>query len=297
MNKATAQRARLKSLGRQAHLVLAHGRPEVVVTTPGTVEDDLLGTAVCRALRERGQRGIWVTTDHPDLFRASPDVDGAVPRTDDAMSAARRCGASVLSLDPRAPSADEEHVLALLCRQAGLTGVVRPRPTVYLRPDDLEGASPEERRIAVCCAAPGERSSEATHAISAAAALLGHGFDLLQIGDVDGPVIPGARDCRGRLSPRQAAAALARCSALLGVAGLWMHLARAVECPAVIVHGAGDADPRTSYPCNAQVEVGARAAPDPVTVAAAVRRLAARPRQPLEVAAFELPGAAVPVAA
>ena len=118
-----------------------------------------------------------------------------------------------------------------------------------------------------------------------------------QVGDAGDPPVPGAKDLRGQLSPRQAAAVLARCGAMLGTVSWWAHLARAVECPSVLVRATGDCSPRSVYPCNVEVSLLDPTASDPVTLAAIVRRVAARPRQPLETASVDLSPGAMSVAA
>lgn len=136
---------------------------------------------------------------------------------------------------------------------------------------------------------------------------LAHDFQLVQIGAAQDPPLPVARDLRGRTSLREAAAILAASEAFVGLEGFLSHLARAVDCPAVVIFG-GRAQPEVfGYTCNVNLYSAVDCAPCglrdgcphdlkclaeilPETVAAAVRELAARhPPRPLPAETAMLP--------
>jgi ADP-heptose:LPS heptosyltransferase len=60
---------------------------------------------------------------------------------------------------------------------------------------------------------------------------------LIQLGSPSDPPIQDALDLRGKTSLRQSAAILAQSLVFIGLEGFMMHLARAVDCRAVIVYG------------------------------------------------------------
>ncbi len=61
-------------------------------------------------------------------------------------------------------------------------------------------------------------------------------YEFLQIGDVSDPVLHGAENLF-RLNLREFAGVLSHARLFVGAIGGMMHLARAVDCPAVILHG------------------------------------------------------------
>jgi CDP-glycerol glycerophosphotransferase len=136
---------------------------------------------------------------------------------------------------------------------------------------------------------------------------LARDFNLVQLGATTDPVLPVGRDLRGQTSLREAAAILAASEVFVGLEGFLAHLARAVDCPSVVVLG-GRARPETfGYACNVNFYRAVECSPCglregcphdlkcladilPETVAAAVRELAARhPSRPLPAETAMLP--------
>jgi ADP-heptose:LPS heptosyltransferase len=74
-------------------------------------------------------------------------------------------------------------------------------------------------------------------------------WDLVQIGAPGDPLLAGVIDARGT-GLREAAAVLSRSQVFIGQEGFFMHLARAVECRAVIVFGGRVRPTDTGYSCN-----------------------------------------------
>ena len=66
------------------------------------------------------------------------------------------------------------------------------------------------------------------------------------------------RDLRGKTTLRESAAILSRSLAFVGQVGFLMHLARAVECRAVILYGGREHPSQSGYSCNENLysEVG-----------------------------------------
>ena len=77
------------------------------------------------------------------------------------------------------------------------------------------------------------------------ARMLAPDFKTVQLGSPSDPALPVDADLRGRTSLREAAAVLANSAAFVGLEGFLSHLARAVDCPAVVVFG-GRARPEDS---------------------------------------------------
>jgi ADP-heptose:LPS heptosyltransferase len=78
-----------------------------------------------------------------------------------------------------------------------------------------------------------------------------HGFcRVVQLGRFGDPDLDADLDLRGKISPRQAAAVLASCSALVCQVGYLMHAAAAVGTKAVVVYGGFEAPWESGYEEN-----------------------------------------------
>jgi ADP-heptose:LPS heptosyltransferase len=78
-------------------------------------------------------------------------------------------------------------------------------------------------------------------------------FNFVQIGATTDPVLEGALDLRGRTSLRETAAVLSASLAFVGLASAPMHIARSVNCRAVIVYGGRELPLQSGYSCNENI--------------------------------------------
>lgn len=121
----------------------------------------------------------------------------------------------------------------------------------------------------------------------------------VQLGSEVDPRLRNTKDMRG-ISRRKSASVLFNARLFLGQVGFLMHLARAVDCPSVIVYGGREAPWQSGYSCNENLYSSLPCAPcwrwntcdfdrkcmADITVdhvVAAVRNLLRRPRNPLVV--------------
>jgi len=75
-------------------------------------------------------------------------------------------------------------------------------------------------------------------------------YHFIQLGSLADPPLQHVRDLRGKTSLRESGAILSKATLLLGSVGFLMHLARAVECPSVIIYGGREAPWQSGYTCN-----------------------------------------------
>lgn len=298
--------------------------PRSLVFGPLSLGDDLLCTAV---LREGGTRGLpfAMFTARPELFAGNPDPLAVHPIDDHYLALLRRLGRQVVSpyyvaRDSAAPDRDvlpPRHVIAEMCRLAGLEGAVALRPHLALTAAELAAAPRLPRQIVLhssglAAALPYPTKEWGADRFAALARLLAPDFSLVQLGAARDPLLPGiALDLRGRTTLRQTAAVQAASLLFVGLEGFLVHLARAVDCPSVVIHG-GRAGPGIfDYPENRNLHTAPPCAPcglrtgcphdlacltaiTPAAVATAVRELATRPRGPLPVATARIPGGFTP---
>jgi hypothetical protein len=295
------------------------GRPQrALLFGPLSLGDDLLCTAVLREARRRGTPFAMMTA-RPELFAGNEDPTRLLPIDSYYVAGLRRLGTRVVSpyyvkADPNDQNRDllpPRHIITEMCRLAGISGRVDLRPYLHLTGLERAAGRRVQRQLAIhssgmAAALPYRTKEWGADRFNEVARLLAADFDLVQLGSPRDPALPAALDLRGRTTLREAAAVLAESAAFVGLEGFLSHLARAVECPAVVVFG-GRARPETfGYPGNVNLytmpecspcglvnsclnEMKCMTAITPNQVVAAAYELAQRPRGPLPVATAELP--------
>lgn len=241
-----------RQIGRASWLVREVARagwPTLAVRFDGGLGDDLMLSAVFREWRSRGRRGVWVMTGAPELFDGNDDVDHVLPCSEDSVVALRRVGVTVAhchyhryDATSDRDEAPREHYIAAMCRGAGLTGQIRLRPYLTLTESERQRGRLASEQVVVQTSAQGARFPipnkewPADH-FGRLIERLVHRFTVVQLGAAQDPTFPGVIDLRGRTTIREAAGILSASRLFVGLPGFLMHLARAVETPAVIVYG------------------------------------------------------------
>jgi Glycosyltransferase family 9 (heptosyltransferase) len=242
-----------------------YGWPRKLIFYNSGVGDDLLCTTVARELRKRNSGRVWVGSKYHELFEGNPDAQ-AVPASDWRFGAlAPRLGADVKPLwytqydpdndrDPEPPM----HIAAMMCQKAEITGKIAIRPYLFLRQSESGQGSIARNQIAIQsttqAAATPLRNKEwvSTRFQSVVNALSGN-FNFVQLGGLGDPKLDNVVDLRGKTTLRQGAAVLSKSRLFVGLVGGLMHLARAVDCPAVIVYGGRERPEISGYICNKNI--------------------------------------------
>jgi hypothetical protein len=253
-----------KLLPAAAVLLARHGRPARFFNAVGAgIGDDLLLTAVFRELQRRGQRHFWVRTRRPELYLNNDDVPVVVPPLERFDLLVKRAGTNVVypwytSYHPafdRDDPTPEQHLISIMCQKAGITGTVTLRPYLHLTEEEMQRGAIAPRQVAIMSS-----GLDAKHAMrnknwslrkyQGVVSALRDRYDFVQVGSRTDPPLEGALDLRGTTSLRETAAVLHGSLAFIGQVGFLMHLARAVDCRAVIVYGGRETPAQSGYPCN-----------------------------------------------
>ena len=280
--------------------------------------DDLLCTAVLREARLRG-KPFTMMTARPELFSGNSDPSRLLPIDDDYLAGLRHLGARIIQpyyvgADPddgqrdRLPS---RHIIAEMCALAGLHGVVTLRPYLMLTDSERSTGRLFSRQITLHSSGLGAalpydaKEWGATRFAEVARQLAPH-TKLVQLGAATDPPLPVDADLRGRTTLREAAAILAGSEVFIGLEGFLTHLARAVDCPAVVVMGGRASAGIFGYSANHNLMSFPECAPcarrtgcrydmkcmatiTPEAVVVAAQELTSRPRGPLAVETVLLP--------
>jgi len=245
-------------------LLARHGRPARFFNAVGAgIGDDLLLTAVFRELQRRGRDSFWVRTTRPELYRHNDDVPVVVPPLERFDRLVKRVGTSVVypwytSYHPafdRDDPTPEQHLISIMCQKAGITGTIALRPYLHLTAEEKERGARVPRQVAIMSS-----GLDAKHAMrnknwslakyQGVVSALRDRYDFVQVGSRNDPPLDGVLDLRGQTSLRETAAVLHRSLAFVGQVGFLMHLARAVDCRAVIVYGGRETPAQSGYRCN-----------------------------------------------
>lgn len=257
-------------------------------------------------------------TERPELFSNNADPAGVFPIDNYYIAALRRIGSKItqpyyLTNDTVHPDRDvfaPRHIIAEMCRAAGLNGSIRIRP--YLHLDEAErtfGAfAPHQIAIqssGLSAAIPYRNKEWGAERFAAVARMLAGVFTLVQLGASTDPALPVDHDLRGKTTLREAAAVLGNSTAFVGLEGFLTHLARAVDCPSVVIFGGRSSPAVFGYSANRNIATSPACSPcglrntcvfdrvcleqiTPELVYREIVAAAAAPRDPLPVDVVEI---------
>lgn len=265
--------------------IVRHGFPHTMLQFLGGIGDELLLTAVAHELRIRNAHvKIWQVSHSAALLQNNPDYhsvfsyDASVQRYDSRMLRyaktldSRRVPLSysveVIKGELEIPPG--EHIIARLCRKAGITGPVRIRPYCYLTGDEKEKGKIADDFIVL------QNVGDSTHQTfmknkkwypdrfqNVVSTLKNkyRSLQIVQIGTDGDQILEGVIDLRGKTTLRESAAILSQARCFIGTSGLLKHLARAVDTRSVIIYGGREHSYQTGYICNENLNSDVECAP------------------------------------
>ena len=228
----------------------------------GGLGDDLLTTALVNPLHEQTGRSLWALSHHPAIFEGLKHVSAVLPPTQETARRLESLGVRVIRPNYTAVLAGgsghaipREHILATMARKANVTGRFELRPWMSPRDDEMEAVRFARNAIVfqssgLAARFPIPNKEWEPSRFAEVAAQLASTHPVIQIGSPADPLIPSARDLRGQTTLRQMAAILKQARLFVGLVGFPMHVARAVDCPAVIVYGGREAPWQSGYGAN-----------------------------------------------
>lgn len=143
----------------------------------------------------------------------------------------------------------QKHAILAMAEKAGVCGKIALKPEIYLTEQEKKfGRLFEENQIAIMSSALDEYKQWPHW--QELVDILGEKFSFVQLGAKEDVLLKGALDMRGKLSLRECASVLYNSDLFVGQIGGLMHLARAVNCPAVIAYSGAEPLEFVSYSCN-----------------------------------------------
>lgn len=294
-----------------ARWLAQNGLPKNFYYYDGGIGDELLMTTVFREMAKRGMPKPTMMSRYPELFTHNPDVGHLLPWDPRILELYKRFGRKAkypCYMYEKIAEADVHYcppypIAARMCKMCEVYGGIDIRPYLFLTDDEKQAGQLARRQVAIMSSGMSalhkhlnkqwfpERYQAVVDAFQGQ-------YDFVQIGHESDPLLNGVLDRRGKTSLRQTGAILSQSLLFIGQIGFLMHLARAVDCRAVIVYGgrempfqSGYVDnenlytPLTCSPCwkENQCDFGRECLTriQPEHVIAAVRRQMARQGEPL----------------
>ncbi len=295
--------------------------PKVLLYFGFAPGDDLLCTAVLRELRKRHRDGLLMVSNHAELFFGNDDPANVRPLwrryyPDGSTVAicqrfARISGGQFTRLEYAPPDGADgrkvpsRHIIAEMCARAGVTGTVTLRPYLTLTDKEKSSAGWAADRIVIQSSArsaryPAQNKEWYPERFQRVVDVLHEEAEFIQLGSTEDPPLNNVTDLRGATTIREAASILHHARLYVGLEGFLMHLARAVECPSVIVFGGRVAPWQIGYICNFNLYSNVSCSPcwrsnncdfnhkcmsdiSVADVVSAIRQMMAKPRGPLAV--------------
>ncbi len=250
--------------------VMRNGFPDVLLEFCGGIGDELLLTAVAHEmkLRNPGLR-IWQVSQASELLFKNPDYTRIFnlrhwPLRHARILKNRKCRLTY-ALDPIPGEWEippDEHIIAALCRKAGIRGEVSIRPYYFVREEERLGGRLAGKQIVIQCVGKDsywtvmenklwDKKNFQTVINELRQGMLGNNIPhIIQVGNDKDPLLDGVTDLRGKTTLRETAAILGNSQCFVGTSGFLAHLARAVGCRSVIIYGGREHSTQTGYICN-----------------------------------------------
>jgi ADP-heptose:LPS heptosyltransferase len=153
-----------------------------------------------------------------------------------------------------------------LCARAGITGRITLKPTFALTEQEQACGTFAENKVVIQSSGlaaifPMRNKMWFPERFQGVVDHLRRDIEFVQLGSAADPELNNVLDLRGKTSIRQSASILHHARAYIGTVGFLMHLARAVECPSVIVYGGREAPWQSGYTGNINLYNGLPCAP------------------------------------
>lgn len=212
----------------------------------GGLGDELMLTAVASEACRSG-RPFHVLTHRPEIWSGNRDVLGVETNSDWWFYAIRRKWSRAKHTHVLYENGNHTHIAQQMAAHLGLSLPVGWRPKIL-----YSAGERIPKRIVLQNSCRGALYSAATkewpqERWTILANRLAQDFELIQVGTTSDPLIPCAKDRRGRTTIGEAATLLSSAACFVGLESGLMHLAAATSTPSVIIYGGRSRPHETGY--------------------------------------------------
>lgn len=152
------------------------------------------------------------------------------------------------------PAWGDNHMLVNVCNKLGITSPIQIKTKIFLTPEEMSyGRFFEKNQIAITGAGWQKYKTIPFITLQKVVNTLNKKYNFVQIGHISDPLLDGVLDKRSSGLLRETASILYNSDVLLSGIGGMMHLARAVDCRAVIGFSYAEPLHLENYACNINV--------------------------------------------
>lgn len=152
------------------------------------------------------------------------------------------------------PAWGDNHILINVCNKLGVTLPIQVKTKMFLRKDEISyGKFFKNNQIAITGAGWQKYKTIPFKTLQQVVTLLSKKYNFVQIGHISDPLLDGVLDMRSEGSLRKTASILYNSDVLLCGIGGMMHMARAVNCRAVVGFSYAEPLHLENYICNINV--------------------------------------------
>ena len=241
----------------------------------GGIGDMLLLTIIFRKIFEDSGEKIITLSAFKEIFLLNQTVQKVYRRENQLINFRKlvgfdyhdityRCWSNLL---PTKKKVFNSHVIEQFCHQLDLRGSVSLKPEIFFRNEEVNSFSkPSADYIVVQSQASHSNHPQTTkdwsvESMQEVVDCLDKNFEILQLGSEKDVRLKGVSDFCGKTSIREAGLFLKNARLFVGLEGALMHMARAVDCPSVIVWGGRLKPYQIGYPCFENVSVELECSP------------------------------------
>ncbi|TWR25189.1 glycosyltransferase family 9 protein [Mucilaginibacter pallidiroseus] len=217
-------------------------------------------TTLTAAMQQNGYRNIWIKSNKDELFRGNNDITLVIPFNKTlSTSILKIVGTKIVNLQYGEYDSKTDHnaippghVVQIMARIAGLKIDIRNKPVIQLTPQELNQGQYFKNQIAIVNSGAGAAVHSTNkdwfpERFQSLVSQLKNKYDFVQLGTLNDPPLSNVLDLRGKTTLRESASILKSSILLISYAGFLMHLARAVDCRAVIIYGGRESPEQTGY--------------------------------------------------
>ena len=231
----------------------------------GGIGDMLLLTIITQKIFNDTGRKVNLFSKHPQIFDNNSSVNHVFSEENLSYKAQKfirskfyevtyRCWSNLL---PGKANVFKAHVVEQFCNQLGLIGNIPLKPDLLFSSEEL--LSFENQTLPKPYVVAQSQASHSNHpqktkdwgikSMQSVVNALSRNFQVIQLGSSQDVALDKVTQLAGKTTIREAGLFLSQATLFIGLEGALMHLARAVDCPSVIVWGGRLKPSQIGYPC------------------------------------------------
>jgi ADP-heptose:LPS heptosyltransferase len=247
----------------------------MLIKMNGGIGDMLLLTIIFRKIFEETGSRLSVVSNFKDIFLFNDSVkkvyseDNLWTRFRDFFGTGYyeityRCWSHLL---PDKKTIFNTHAVEQFCHQLKIQGSVSLKPEIFFSNEEVNSFSKTSSDYIVVQSQASHSNHPQTtkdwsvESMQEVVDCFGKNFEILQLGSEKDVRLKGVSDFCGKISIREAGLFLKNARLFVGLEGALMHMARAVDCPSVIVWGGRLKPHQIGYPCFENVTADLECSP------------------------------------